>query len=217
MLSNPFNRVIFRNKALDYFRFAIGPQNIDPPARTGIFPRHESWSLLGHPTNMRVWRPGSSQLSCHNQTDHYPWRWVDCRALVRVRDVRAVMCRSIGASALRLARGRALHAGCRQFGSLTAHHPPSTKCSMGMTECRRMMDPISRPIPFRVSFTRLYARCRPISAIEISSSRSVTLSWSPIGSRNFGDDEGLLRIGELPTAQAFVNANDLIFADIRMG
>jgi hypothetical protein len=43
-LSNPLNRVIFRNKALDYFRFAIGPQNIDTPARAGIFPRHESWS-----------------------------------------------------------------------------------------------------------------------------------------------------------------------------
>jgi hypothetical protein len=25
MLGNPLNRVIFRNKALDYFRFAIGP------------------------------------------------------------------------------------------------------------------------------------------------------------------------------------------------
>jgi hypothetical protein len=33
----------------------------------------------------------------------------------------------------------------------------------------------------------------------------------------FGDDVGLLRIGELPTALAFVNANDLIFADIIMG
>jgi hypothetical protein len=72
MLSNPLNRVMFRNKALDYFRFAIGPQNIDPPARTGIFPRHENWSLLGHPTSMGVWRPGSSQLFCDNQTNHYP-------------------------------------------------------------------------------------------------------------------------------------------------
>jgi hypothetical protein len=63
MRSNPLNRVIFRNKALDYFRFAIGPQNIDTPARPGISPRHESWSLLGHPSNMRLWRPGSSQLS----------------------------------------------------------------------------------------------------------------------------------------------------------
>ena len=25
VLSNPLNRVMFRNKALDYFRFAIGP------------------------------------------------------------------------------------------------------------------------------------------------------------------------------------------------
>ena len=46
MLNNPLNRVVFRNKALDCFRFAIGPQNIDPPASSGIFPSHESWSLL---------------------------------------------------------------------------------------------------------------------------------------------------------------------------
>jgi hypothetical protein len=49
MLSNPLKRVIFRDEALDYFRFAIGPQNIDPPARSGIFPCPESWSLLRHP------------------------------------------------------------------------------------------------------------------------------------------------------------------------
>jgi hypothetical protein len=49
MLSNPLNRAIFRNRALDYFRFAIGPQNIDSPARSGIFPSQESWSLLEHP------------------------------------------------------------------------------------------------------------------------------------------------------------------------
>jgi hypothetical protein len=66
MLSDPLNRVIFRNKALDCFRFAIGPQNIDTPARPGIFPRHESWSLLGHHWNMRLWPPDSSQLSCLN-------------------------------------------------------------------------------------------------------------------------------------------------------
>jgi hypothetical protein len=72
MLSNPLKRVIFRNKTLDGFRFTIWPENIDLPARTGIFPRHESWSLLGHPPNMRLWRPGSSQLSCHNQLTHYP-------------------------------------------------------------------------------------------------------------------------------------------------
>jgi hypothetical protein len=73
MLSNPLKRVIFRNKALDGFRFTIRPENIDLPASTGIFPRHESWSLLGHPPNMRLWRLGSSQLSCHNQTDPLPW------------------------------------------------------------------------------------------------------------------------------------------------
>jgi hypothetical protein len=70
MLSNPLERVMLRNKAPDYFRFAVGPQNIDPPARSGIFPSHESWSLLEHPSNMRPRRPGSSQPSCHNQTDH---------------------------------------------------------------------------------------------------------------------------------------------------
>src|SRR4030095_7958355 len=59
--------VMLRHETLDYFRFAIGPQNIDLPARTGTFPRHESWSLLGHPSNMRLWRPGSSQLSCLNR------------------------------------------------------------------------------------------------------------------------------------------------------
>ena len=67
MLSNPLDCVMLGNKTLDYFRFAIGPQNIDAPARPWIFPRHESWSLLGHPTNMRPCRHGSSQLSCHNQ------------------------------------------------------------------------------------------------------------------------------------------------------
>ena len=70
VLSNPLDRVAFRNKALDCFRFAIGPQNIDTPAKSGIFPSHESWSLLEHPSNMRLWCPGSSQLSCHNQTSH---------------------------------------------------------------------------------------------------------------------------------------------------
>jgi hypothetical protein len=38
MRSNPLNRVIFRNKALDYFRFAIGPQNIEStPSQTRDF------------------------------------------------------------------------------------------------------------------------------------------------------------------------------------
>jgi hypothetical protein len=66
MLSNPLNRVMLGNEALDCFRFAIGPQNIDTPAKPGGFPRHESWSLLGHPLNVRLWEPGSRQSSCHN-------------------------------------------------------------------------------------------------------------------------------------------------------
>lgn len=37
MLSNPLDRVAFRNKALDYFRFAIGPQNIHPQPSPGFF------------------------------------------------------------------------------------------------------------------------------------------------------------------------------------
>jgi hypothetical protein len=37
MLCDPLNRVMFRNKALDYFRFAIGPQNIDPQPDPGFF------------------------------------------------------------------------------------------------------------------------------------------------------------------------------------
>jgi hypothetical protein len=53
VLSNPLRRVMLGRETLDCFRFAIGPQNIDTPARPGIFPRHESWSLLGHRTNMR--------------------------------------------------------------------------------------------------------------------------------------------------------------------
>jgi hypothetical protein len=48
MLGNPPNGVMFCNKPLDGFRFAIGPENIDLPASPGIFPRHESWSLLGY-------------------------------------------------------------------------------------------------------------------------------------------------------------------------
>jgi hypothetical protein len=71
VVNNPLGRVVLGDETLDYFRFAIGPQNIHTPARPGIFPRHESWSLLGHPPNMRLWRPGSRQSSCHNQADCY--------------------------------------------------------------------------------------------------------------------------------------------------
>ena len=48
MLGNPFDRVVFRNETLDYFRFAIGPQNIDTPATSGIFPSRKGWHLLQH-------------------------------------------------------------------------------------------------------------------------------------------------------------------------
>jgi hypothetical protein len=73
MLGNPVSRVIFRNKALDYFGFAVGPENIDLPASSGIFsgifPSHECWSPLKHRANMRLWPLGSSQPYCRNQTD----------------------------------------------------------------------------------------------------------------------------------------------------
>jgi len=75
MLSNPLNRVTLGNKTLNDFRFPIGPQDIDPPAGTGIFPGHESRLLFQHQSNMRLRRPGSSQLSCHNQTDPLARRW----------------------------------------------------------------------------------------------------------------------------------------------
>jgi hypothetical protein len=65
MLSNPLNRVMLRNKTLDYFRFAVRPQNIDPPASAGIFSSHESWWLLEHSSNMRLRRSTFKQLSCH--------------------------------------------------------------------------------------------------------------------------------------------------------
>jgi hypothetical protein len=69
MLRNPFERVMFRNEAFDYFGFTIGPYNIDPPASSGIFPSRKGWYLLQHPSNMRLWRFGSRQLSCHNKTE----------------------------------------------------------------------------------------------------------------------------------------------------
>lgn len=48
VLKDPLGRVVFRDKTLDNFRFAIGPQDIDPPAGARIFASHESWSLLDH-------------------------------------------------------------------------------------------------------------------------------------------------------------------------
>ena len=99
MLSNPLNRVMLCDEALDCFRFAIGPQNIDTPAKPGVFPRYESWSLLGHRSNMRLWEPGSRQSSCHNHPRE-------------VRDLRAVQARSFRASARVTPRDSARR-GCR--------------------------------------------------------------------------------------------------------
>jgi hypothetical protein len=70
MLSNPLNRVIFRNKALDYFRFAIGPQNINPQPEPGFF--RATMSCAGRSAPARSGSPaaepytqdvGSSDLS----------------------------------------------------------------------------------------------------------------------------------------------------------
>jgi hypothetical protein len=72
MFGDPLGGLFFGGETLDHFRLAIRPKNIDHPAKSGIFPRHEGWSLLGHPSNMRPRRPGSSQSSCHNRTDPLP-------------------------------------------------------------------------------------------------------------------------------------------------
>jgi hypothetical protein len=63
MLIDPLGRVMFGNEAFDRFRFSIGPKNINAPPRSGIFPRYESWLLLGHPSNMRPDSPFSSEQS----------------------------------------------------------------------------------------------------------------------------------------------------------
>ncbi|NLS72178.1 hypothetical protein E3H11_25360 [Bradyrhizobium brasilense] len=59
MLRNPLCRVMLRDKPLDDFSFAVGPQNIDPPAGAGVFTSHESWSLLDHCVTMRRGAPAS--------------------------------------------------------------------------------------------------------------------------------------------------------------
>lgn len=61
VLRNPLGSVMLRNKTLDDFRFAIGPQNIDPPAGAGIFASHESRSLFDHWVTMRRRWPATSQ------------------------------------------------------------------------------------------------------------------------------------------------------------
>lgn len=69
MFGDPLGGLLFGGETLDYFRLAIGPKNIDHPAKSGItFSRHESGSVFGHLGNMRLRRAGSSRSSDNNQT-----------------------------------------------------------------------------------------------------------------------------------------------------
>jgi hypothetical protein len=62
MFGDPLGGLLFGGETLDYFRLAIGPKNIDHPAKSGItFSRHESGSVFGHLANMCLWRAGSSR------------------------------------------------------------------------------------------------------------------------------------------------------------
>ena len=67
MFGDPLGGLLFGGETLDYFRLAIGPKNIDHPAKSGItFSRHESGSVFGHLANMRLRRAGSSWSSDNN-------------------------------------------------------------------------------------------------------------------------------------------------------
>ena len=67
MFGDPLGGLLFGDETLDYFRLAIGPKNIDHPAKSGItFSRHESGSVLGYLANMRLRRAGSSRSSDNN-------------------------------------------------------------------------------------------------------------------------------------------------------
>ena len=67
MFGDPLGGLLFGDETLDYFRLAIGPKNIDHPAKSGItFSRHESGSVFGHLANMRLRRAGSSRSSDNN-------------------------------------------------------------------------------------------------------------------------------------------------------
>ena len=67
MFGDPLGGLLFGGETLDYFRLAIGPKNIDHPAKSGItFSRHESGSVFGHLANMRLRRAGSSRPSDNN-------------------------------------------------------------------------------------------------------------------------------------------------------
>ena len=61
MFGDPLGGLLFGGETLDYFRLAIGPKNIDHPAKSGItFSRHESGSVFGHLANMRLRRDGQA-------------------------------------------------------------------------------------------------------------------------------------------------------------
>src|SRR5258707_345739 len=67
MFGDPLGGLLFGGGTLDYFRLAIGPKNIDHPAKSGItFSRHESGSAFGHLANMRLRRAGSTQSADNN-------------------------------------------------------------------------------------------------------------------------------------------------------
>src|ERR1700730_11200381 len=69
MFGDPLGGLLFGGETLDYFRLAIGPKNIDLPAKSGItFSRHESGSVFGHLANMRLRRDGSSRSSANRPT-----------------------------------------------------------------------------------------------------------------------------------------------------
>ena len=71
MFGGPLGGLLFGGETLDYFRLAVGPENIDNPTKSGriALSHTENGPMFGHATNMRLRRPGSSQSSCHNQTD----------------------------------------------------------------------------------------------------------------------------------------------------
>jgi hypothetical protein len=64
MFGDPLSGLFFGGETLDHFRLAIRPKNIDHPAKSGIFSRHENGPEFGHPANMRLRRAGSSQYRC---------------------------------------------------------------------------------------------------------------------------------------------------------
>ena len=54
VFSDPLGGLFFGGETFDYFRLAIGPENIDHPAKSGIFSRHENGPIFGHPANVRL-------------------------------------------------------------------------------------------------------------------------------------------------------------------